>query len=820
MNIKFYIIFLFQILSLNNIFGTIISGKVVDEKNEPLPFVSVYLQGTTRGTTTNIDGVFAIDLEKGSYDLLFQYVGYKTEAKHIEIVSNAPLTLNVQLSADEQTLREVTIKASGEDPAYRIIRQAIKNRKAHLNGIDGYACDVYIKGNQKIKNAPKGIMGRELGDFGGGLDSSRSGIVYLSESVSKLYYKQPDEYKELMVSSKVAGNANGFSFNQAQAMDFNIYKNKLNFQNDLVSPIADGALSFYKYALVGQTRDKAEHLISKIKLIPRNEYAPVFRGFIYIIEDDWSVFATEIDVTKNASGVEVLDTLHIRQQYLPQGGKWLLFNQKLEFNLNVLNIKIGGLFTAVYNNYTINPNFPKGLFSKEILTVEKGSNEKNAAYWDAIRPIPLTLEEKLDYTKKDSLQLIRNTKRYLDSTDRRKNRLSAGALLLGYTHTNTFKNETWSIASPITTVQFNPVQGWNLGIDAAFRKGYDKYRIRWWRAGITANYGFSEQKPRVVANFTYHFNRLNDAEAQLSGGEEVSQFNANAPISPTVNTIYALYENRNYMQLYNRVFVKGAYAQEVWNGGYLTASANYCTRYSLYNTTEQTWYKGSEPRAYSETINDRAGNRVGAELSLRVRFNQSFIMYPERKISVEDEAYPTLYFTYKLNSRSNFVNESAMQHIAAKIDYKFKIDVAGTSNIVLKTGYFIFKANYFADNVHFNGNQTILGNPNNYLEGFKLLPYYQYSVADGWQMQAHYEHDFAGFLWNKLPLLKRLKFTNAVGANFLKTQAMGNDSYYELNAGISNIGWGLFRLLRIDYVVGRTANAQQWRQGVMIGLRF
>ena len=73
--------------------------------------------------------------------------------------------------------------------------------------------------------APETILGQDVGDMDGLLDSTGQGILYLSESESQLYFTAPDDYKEVMVSSKVSGDDNGFSFNSASDMDFSLYRN-------------------------------------------------------------------------------------------------------------------------------------------------------------------------------------------------------------------------------------------------------------------------------------------------------------------------------------------------------------------------------------------------------------------------------------------------------------------------------------------------------------------------------------------------------------------------------------------------------------------
>ncbi|MEY4927568.1 MAG: hypothetical protein RI894_2004 [Bacteroidota bacterium] len=810
-------ILLFQNIALSNT----ISGRITDTKKELLSFVTIYVKNTTIGTTSNSMGEYSLDLPKGEYDLVFQYVGYKTKVEHISLQIK-PLHLDISLVEEDLLLSEVTVKANAEDPAYRIIRNMIKQRKIRLKAVTNSECDVYIKGNQKIKNAPDKIMGRDLGDLGGGLDSSRSGIVYLSESVSKLYFEQPDHFKEIMISSKVAGNDNGFSFNQAQAVNFNFYQNELDFQTKLVSPIADDALLFYRYELISSFRDKDGRLISKLKVKPKNEYGPVFGGFIYVVEDEWAIYSTDLYVTKSATGLEVLDTLHIKQTHLSfdaVGAKnWLLFQQIISFNIKVLKIETGGVFTAVFSHYKLNQSLPKGFFTPEILKVEKEANEKTPAYWDSIRPIPLTIEESRDYYRKDSLKVIRTGKHYLDSMDARRNKFGVLNLLLGYTYRNSFKKQAFSLETPLNTVQFNTVQGWRVGLGVHFRQNYDDYRIRWWEIRATLDRGFAELRPRCTLGATYHFNRTNNSEINIRGGEILQQYNAENPISEAVNSIYTLYEPINYLKTYQKQFVKTSYEQEIWNGGFLTAEAEFAHRKVVENRVLSLSKDGKDvpmPANLPETADAYAlfgeSHNLRFSATLRIKFDQSFIMYPERKIIVDDGKYPTIYVRYTGGYAANDYHQ-----LAVKTTYDVPTGVVGTSQFNLEGGYFLKSPLYFYDYQHFNGNQTILGNPNNYLNNFLQLPYYRYSVGSNWYAHAHYEHNFGTFLFNKLPLIKKLQFTAHIGANALLTPAMPQP-YYGVNAGIGNIGWGIIRLLRVDYTLSRNTEGL-WQPGFMIGL--
>jgi hypothetical protein len=211
----------------------------------------------------------------------------------------------------------------------------------------------------------------------------------------------------------------------------------------------------------------------------------------------------------------------------------------------------------------------------------------------------------------------------------------------------------------------------------------------------------------------------------------------------------------------------------------------------------------------------RKNDALQAHLRLQIKFNQSYIMYPERKITLDDPDYPTLTFAY-----DGGLLGTDFQKIALTAEYGLALGVVGTTNFNVKGGYFLKNATYFYDFQHFNANQTILGNPNAYLSSFKMLPYYKNSVGSGAFAEAHVEHDFGKFIFNKIPFVKKLGLTTLLGANYLYNSAnTPQNGYMEYNIGIGNIGWGVFRLLRIDYIWARQPNGAQ-QNGVMIGLNL
>jgi TonB-linked SusC/RagA family outer membrane protein len=96
------------VLSTQNIDQNV-TGKVTDEKGEPLVGVTVQVRGTTRGATTDPQGVFRISVPDAKSVLVFSYIGYAKQ----EIVIGNRTTLNVSLEVDDKSLEEVVVVGYG-----------------------------------------------------------------------------------------------------------------------------------------------------------------------------------------------------------------------------------------------------------------------------------------------------------------------------------------------------------------------------------------------------------------------------------------------------------------------------------------------------------------------------------------------------------------------------------------------------------------------------------------------------------------------------------------------------------------------------------
>ena len=813
----FVLIFVFCLQFSSYAQTFVLSGKVTDSKNNALPFASVFVKGTTIGTNTNADGLYTLRLQPGEHEIIFQYVGYKKESRNVNIAANQ--LLNIVLQSDNYQLKEVQIQA-GEDPAYAVIRQAIKKRKTYLNQVNAYTCRAYIKGLQRLNSIPKNL-GKLLKITTGEnpIDSSMLGVIYLSESESKYHYRKPDNEKEIMFSSKVSGDNKAFSFNQLSDMKFNFYENlvKIDGLSDrpFISPINENAFLSYRYKLLGTTYEDGK-MINKIEVTPKRKNDPCFHGTIYIMENSWRIHSVDMYLTKDAK-IDFVDTLEIRQLHAPVKGDtlWMPVSFNFGFKFKFLGFKGNGYYNAVVSDYDMNPVLPKKFFKNEILKVEDEANKKDTAYWKENRPIPLTKEEIDDYRKKDSISKVTGSKHYKDSIDKKFNRFKLQSLIMGYQYRNTFKKINFSTTGLLTSgVQYNTVEGVNASMNFNFSKEYEDFRNH----TISASFrqGFSNYLSGGKLGWSYLQNPKRFQQFAIYAQSIVNQYNGSNPISESINSIYTLYANDNFMKLYKKTSLQLYFRRELINGLYFYGSVEYAERAPLRNSTDML-IKDNPNKLF--TSNDplnintddslfTLNNSLVVDVIFRIRFKQKYYTVPHRKI-ISGSKYPRVNIGYRkaipgLNTKADYDLASI------QMDDNVHLGLFGTFSYRAMAGYFLNnKTMYFMDYKHFNGNQTILANQS-YLSSFKLLPFYTYSTKN-WYAEAHAEHHFNGFIFNKIPLLKKARIQEVVGGHFLINDKM--DQYYEINFGIEKI----LQILRFDYVLSYGPYGK-FNQGFLIGI--
>ncbi len=792
---KIYFLLIFCLAtSLSAVAQLQISGKITETNGDPVPFASIYIKNTTKGLSANADGLYKLTVEKGTVVLIFKAIGFKTTERTIQVNTN--VVANQVLAAESYSLNSVTIRSDAEDPAYEIIRKAIKNRKKHLSEVNAFSADVYIKGLQKLVSAPKKFLGFDI-QKGLELDSSRKGILYLSESQSAFSFQRPNKIKEEMVSSKVSGRNNAFSYNKASDMIINFYENLLLEGSGLssrsfVSPIADNALFYYNYKLLG-THEENGVMINKIDVTPRRKNDPAFRGVIYIADDSWRLMGTNLYLTES-SGINFVDTLSISQEFNKVENTYLPSNMKFQFKGHFFSFKFEGYYVSIFSNYNINPNFPKNYFTAEILKITKAVNKKDSLYWMNNRPIPLSDEEKKDYHKKDSIALLKTTKPYLDSLEKANNKFTVGKFIMGgHNFNNRYAKRYIHLDGLISAVSFNTIEGVNLKYGAVFTKALEEQRSFSIRPQV--RYGISNQMFTANLTGSYLYNPLKRASVTASFGSAIDDLNSYGTMSARSNTINTLLFETNLIKLYKKEYATISTTRELADGLQGSLSVNYTKNHTLQNTNnyklrdvkdrEFTSNNPFTPTAETPLFPTHNSFNINAALSYTIGQRYTTTPYSKR---YEESRFPRFQLNYRKGFKGIFNSDVDYDFLGFEVyQERIRAGLVGYTSFVVGAGKFLNNASvFYPDSKHFRGNSSTVFPPN--LRKFRYLDFYQYST-DREYVEVHLEHNFGGFLINKIPVLRLLKLDEIVGINYL-TQP-GKRNYKEFYFGVERFGFGV-----------------------------
>ena len=826
MRIFFFVLFLGLSLhsSAQKVYGTVFS-----DSGDLLPYASITVKGSSIGASANNKANFSFNLPAGTYTLVCQSIGYTAIEKTITVSKETEVTFI--LKEQKLLMKEVVVKTGDEDPAYEIIRQAIKKRSYYNTQVNSFACDLYTKDMIKLRNLPDKIFGRKIPDEDKKemmLDSSGKGIIYLSESVARVNSKQPDKFKMEVTSSRVSGSGDfGFTF----PTFISLYTNNVTVFTDrfnprgFVSPIADGAIRFYKFKFLGTFWENGV-AINSIRVTPRRKYEPLFSGVINITDGDWRIHSLDLMLTKT-SQLEIMDTLQIKQMHVPVSDSvWRLKSQLLHFSFNQFKIDAVGNFLNVYSNYSIDTVFSKKFFDRIVVKYDTGVNKKSKAYWDSTRPVPLEREEQMDYKVKDSIYELRKdsafTQTVVDSLNKKQGKIKPLKALwegINRTHYSIKQTYSWSIESPIQSLEYNPAEGVVLNINAGFNTYLKKWKTNF-SFEPNLRYGFSNTHLNAWASINFRTRDLDAGQKQkryswnFSGGKRVSEYNKDNPLLPLVNTISTLFYGDNFIKTYENYFGSVTYSRRYESGLRFNVNALYEDRMPLENSTYFTFFNDSA----NITPNYPYEKITRAELiphqAFIVSFNISFkpgqryIQLPTSKMSLGSK-YPTLTLSYSKGFKNLFGSDVDFDKWKFSVNDDKNFKLAGLLKYKLSIGGFLnTKKVYIQDYQHFNGNQAVAASE--YVNSFQLAKYYANSTTASLYGIAHLEHHFNGLLTNKIPLFKKLGWFLVAGANTFYVNDRNN--YVEIFAGLENI----LKIFRVD-VVAAYENGRRGHTGIRIG---
>lgn len=353
-------IYLIILISTTNLQAQIIKGKITSQSGEPIKYATVYIQELKQGTTSNTKGDYELRLPAGKYSVIYQSLGYQAVFINLTI-TNKTISKDIVLPVQYYEIPEVRITATGEDPAYIIMRKVIGMAPYYLNDVSYYKAEVYLKGNLVINRIPRLLqksMKINSNDHGTSVSAGskqpkeektlKAGDSFLMESFNEMEFTAPDKYFQKVLSFNSTFPEQG---NDISPMDFiqaSFYQPVL--ADMAISPLSPAAFSHYKFRYLGSS-PQGNFTINKIEVIPKRKSQQLFEGTIYVIEDLWCLHS--VDLTNE----NMVGKIRIQQLYVPvQNDIWMPVSHKFEINIGIIGFKADAGYGSSVKYLEVRPN--------------------------------------------------------------------------------------------------------------------------------------------------------------------------------------------------------------------------------------------------------------------------------------------------------------------------------------------------------------------------------------------------------------------------------------------------------------------------------
>lgn len=781
-----------------------ISGKVTDAATgEALPFVSIYIKNSTLGTSSDLNGAFNIRLSTAPDSLTASFVGYTS--KTLPVAKGvAAQELIFKLEPSSHALQEIVIRP-GENPAFKIMREVINHKNANdKRKLTAYQYEAYTKmqlhlnglGQKKGKDAVTGAVTRfvDTDKLQKGEKGDKQLPFFMSETLSDFSYnRDPKLQKEVIKATKVTGIGLQDGSLMSQLMgssyqDYNFYQNRVSvLQKDFISPIADGWKRAYDYELE-DSLFIGDEWCYQIKVNQKRPQDLAFNGTIWITEKTYALRKIDVEISRSAN-INFVDGIRLVQELQPVNDiAWIPNRTDVTIQLQGLNRSKTGIKAHVYTSYkdvVVNQPHANRYFDKPVELLQEATKQQDT-FWQSSRHDTLSLADRQVYATIDSIRETPKIKRFTTIMT---------LLSTGYQEMGKFSWGPWPY-----TYAWNNFEGHRFQLGGKTNIDFsNKLELRGYAA-----YGTDDKKLKYSTSARFILSRDHWSEVGVTHKQDLQQVGLMSerleaspffmgfsrfgtlrrPILVTENSAYLqrdvlrgvtqriAFSNRVFAPQYNFAYVAQQGDQPVLKDGFTTTEVSFTTR---------------------------------------IASHQVYVQNDNERISLGNGNRPV--FTLKYTAGLPNIMRSTLdyQRVDVNVTHDFPMGFLGNANYKLDAGKIFSAVPYPLLEVH-TGNET----PFYYTAAFNLLNNFEF--ASDTYASLHYEQYFEGLFFNRLPLIRKLKWRTLATANILygdlstKNQQMlspvgidgapqeqfytfgGGKPYMEVGYGIENI----FKVLRVD----------------------
>ncbi len=816
--IKAFIIIL--LCALATVANAQIKGFVVDAATgDSVAFASVAYKDLRIAKSSNVSGVFTIEKKTGHY-LTISAIGYKSQ--RILIQEKTPAELHVCLTPDSKMLGNVVVKAKRkkykrkDNPAVELMKRVIAAKKrTDLDNHDYYQYTKY----QKLTLAENEVNASKLEE-----KKSKQWIIdqietnpwtnklilplSVDETVTqKLYRRNPKTTRDIIMGQNSTGVnqliETGDILNTALKdcfTDVDIYDDQVRLlQYPFTSPIGKDAVAFYRYYIVDTVyidRDQCYHL----QFLPNNQQDFGFRGEIWVLTDS-TLHVKKCNLTiPKRSDVNFVDNLQIQQEYtkLPDG-EWVLSRDDMmvEMKLAKFLSKFVVMRTTRNSDYVFDP-LPNKLFKgKAKERHEADAMMKDEAFWDKYRAVNLTKGESSMDKFIHNLEQIKGFKFIM---------FGAKAFIENFVETGTEKHPSKVDIGPINTmISKNFIDGLRTRVSAQTTANLSKH---WFLEGYYAH-GWNTHKNYYRGAVTYSFNKKNYLPREFPKRTLTleSTYDIEYPSDKYIKTdkdnVFTAFKwtDSKNMQFYNRQKFSFDW-EEVWG-----------LRIQAALKTEENQSAGTMAFRPLATLEDSKFRTTEASVDLTFSPGRTYINTKQRRLPINLDA-PIFSISHTMGFKDFLCGDYKSNFTEASIYKRFWMKSWGKIDVYLKGGAQWNKVPFpllimpAANMSYILEDETF-----NLLNNMEFLNDRYASLDLSW--------DLNGKIFNRIPLLKKLKWREFLGVKCLwgKLTDKNNPAlhpgdpvlmefpdgsyvmnphrpYVEVLVGIHNI----FKILHVEYV--------------------
>lgn len=799
---------------------TTIKGRVFDAKTKnPLPFVDVILKGTYVGESTDLDGQYLIQTKNPSDTIQVSFIGYKTIEQAISTEERQ--LMDFYLEEEGLQLESITIVAEkGKyrkkgNPAVELMSKVIANRdRNRLDAMEHYRYEQHEKLELDLNNITEEFKDRKAFEnfqfLWNYLDTSTVNgrvflPIYIREILSTVYYrKDPQAKKEVRKAIKMTNFDEALDMQSISSVidllyqDVDLYENSVKLlDNDFLSPMAPWALNYYRFYILDTTEVNNKSAIH-MAFIPRNKTFIGFTGDLYISNDDrYTLLKAVLGITKDISMNFVRD-IKVVQEFEQMDTVYALTRD--EITLDIALSKGGmGMYASRhinYKNFDFGEHEDNSVFEYiENTTTLDDAYDRTESYWADNRLEQLTPRQKGIYSMIDTLKTVPAYKRFVYITKV----ISTGYFPLGAL-------DLGKISSMYT---YNQTEG------SRFRLGLETSHAltQRWQLRAYLAYGLRDEKIKYNGSIKYSFNEdyRENPRHYIYGAYQ------HDVIFPGLKLEFI--DEANVLTSFRRGDAEQMLFVDSYNIDYFNEGGLGFFKLGLEKRKRQA-YGALDFFTLVDGSKTPVADVTTSEISFAAEYspNTNYIQGRERRIPIKSK-FPRFQLSYRAGLNTLGGNHE-YHNLSLQIKKRVPLSIVGRSDIQFEVGRVFGKELPFVLLYIPQSNQAYSFQPTS----FNTMNFIEF-VTDKY-VRFNMQHFFDGYIFNRIPLLKKLKlkevvtfkgiygglddandptlpenghllqFNQNAEGDYLTTAFTPGEPFIEYGFGIYNI----FRFLRFDLI--------------------